>query len=111
MQGVLFHFGGSRLVVVPSFGPKLSNVLPSSVREIRLLVHVLSSPEAECHQPISCSDGKVRDHQRFHEAIRGHPHSIGCHEHKHGVASHELGYMPDYTVLQLPVSTTLDFNL
>ena len=85
MQGVPIQFSESHLVMVPSFGPKLGNILLSFVREIRLPVHVLSSMEAECHQSVSHSDGKVRDDKRIYEAVRGCPPSIGCRDHGHGL--------------------------
>ena len=73
-------------------GPKLDNVLSSAVREISLLVHVLSVVEAECHQFVSHSDGEVRDYQRLHEAIRGHLASVGFGEPRHYVIGHQAGY-------------------
>ena len=62
IQGVPVQFGGSCLVIVPSFGPKLGNIPLSFAREIRLPIHVLSLMEAKCHQSVSRSNGKVRDH-------------------------------------------------
>ena len=51
-------------------GFELGNVLPSTIREVCLLVHVLNLEEAECHQFVPRLDGEVRDHQIRHEAVR-----------------------------------------
>ena len=63
--------------------PKLDDVLPSTVRKICLLVHVLGPTKIECLQFVSCSNGEVQDHQRLHEAVRGRPSSVGFDEPRH----------------------------
>ena len=110
MQGVPMQLGKPRPVVVPSSGHKLSNFLPSFVREVCLPVHVLNSTEAECYQFVSHSHGEIREHQGFHEAVWSHAASAGFYEPRHCVVSRQAGYSPEQSFLRLSISTTSGFD-
>ena len=83
MKGILVQHGKPSPIVVSSPDSKLDNILPSIIREVCLLVHVLNVKEAEIHQFVPHSDWEVRDHQRLHEVFRVRPATVGFDEPEH----------------------------